>query len=31
VINVAIAVFLVLNVRVSNVEKLQRSDKARSA
>ena len=31
VINVAIAVFLVLKVRASNVEKLQRSDKARSA
>jgi uncharacterized membrane protein (DUF2068 family) len=31
VINVAIAVFLVLKVRASNVEELQRSDKTRSA
>ena len=31
VINVAIAVFLVLRVRASNVEELQRSDKTRSA
>jgi len=31
VINVAIAVFLVLKVRASNVEELQRSDTARSA
>ncbi|PYI42656.1 MAG: hypothetical protein DMC57_05900 [Verrucomicrobia bacterium] len=31
VINVAIAIFLIVKVRASNVEELQRSDKARPA